>query len=241
MRWEKAVIGQCTLYRGDALEILPMLDPVDALLTDPPYGKPGGARHGEYRKGNARWSSPPRWGQGHALPNTVNSVADPVWIDMALRLARWAIIWGGNYFPLPPMAAWLVWDKRAVGDCSDCELAWTNLAKDSVRRFYYLWNGFRKAHPEQREHPTQKPVALMGWCLDQLPPGTCTVLDPFAGSGSMALACIARGQQAILIERDARWFDVACRRIEEAYAQPQLLPGPQALPLQQQPLFESSL
>jgi DNA modification methylase len=120
------------------------------------------------------------------------------------------------------MPAWLVWDKGTAGDGSDCELAWTNLAKDSVRRFFYLWNGFRKAHPESRQHPTQKPVALLGWCLDQLPSGIQTVLDPFAGSGSLALACIARGQHAILIERDPGYFDYACRRVEKAYAQPEL-------------------
>lgn len=227
-------IGDCTLYCADALDILPTLGPVHAVVTDPPYGLAGGASHGECQKPDARWRYRPLRQRGSSLPQKVNEQVDNRWIPLVMSQTQWAIIWGGNHFPLPAQAGWLVWDKGTAGDASDCELAWTNLVRDSIRRFYYLWSGFRKAHPEERWHPTQKPVAVMMWCLDQLPSGVRTVLDPFAGSGTVGVACLARGKRAILIERDPQYFDSACQRIEEAYCQLSLFPSMAPRPSSQQ-------
>jgi hypothetical protein len=98
-----------------------------------------------------------------------------------------AIVWGGNYFPLPPSDKWLVWDKKNDPTTfADCELAWTNIA-GAVRVFRWLWSGPYQQKREQRFHPTQKPLALMKWCLGFLPDAH-TILDPFMGSGTTGVA-----------------------------------------------------
>ena len=138
---------------------------------------------------------------------------------------KWNIIFGGNYYDLPPSPCWLVWDKLTSGDFADCELAWTNM-KGAVRRITYLWNGCMKAPGETRgDHPTQKPVGVMKWALQKLPP-VKTVLDPFMGSGTTGVACVGLGLSFIGIEREERYFDAASRRIAEAYKQPRLFAEP---------------
>jgi DNA modification methylase len=136
------------------------------------------------------------------------------------------IIWGGNYFAdlLPPSKAWLYWDKLMGGDFADGELAWTNLNR-ALRKFTRC----NKDHG--KEHPTQKPVALMAWCLGFLPDAR-TILDPFMGSGTTGIACVNLGRKFIGIEREERYFDIACKRIAEAYKQPRLFEEPQPKPVQ---------
>jgi DNA modification methylase len=103
----------------------------------------------------------------------------------------------------------------------DCELAWTNLKK-AVRRIYWRWNGMIRKGDDVREHPTQKPVGVMEWCIGHLPDDCMTILDPFAGSGSTGVACVKLGRRFIGIEREEKYFDIMCRRIDEAYKQPRL-------------------
>ena len=95
---------------------------------------------------------------------------------------------------------------------AEAEMAWTN--RDSVIRVY---DGNR-SEPD-REHPTQKPIALMQWCVEKT---TGTVLDPFMGSGTTGVACANLGRKFIGIEIEPKYFDIACRRIEQAYKQPRL-------------------
>ena len=198
-------IGDCTLMLGDCAQILPTLGKVDAVLTDPPYGiGMDGGKVGRSQYNKFDWDNAP---------------AD---IGFALELGVPAIIWGGNYFSLPPSQKWLVWDKKNDPTTyADCELAWTNIA-GSVRVFRWLWSGPYQERREERFHPTQKPLALMEWCLDHLPTDVRSVCDPFMGSGTTGVACAKRGLHFIGIEREPSYFDIACRRVEEAYRSPDL-------------------
>jgi DNA modification methylase len=102
---------------------------------------------------------------------------------------------------------------------SDCELAWTNLVGNSVKMFTYSGNGLL-AKETARVHPTQKPVALMAWCMEvaKVPTGA-TVLDPYCGSGSTAIACIRTGRRFVGCEIDPGYFAIACDRIRRELAQ----------------------
>jgi DNA modification methylase len=143
----------------------------------------------------------------------------------AVRTAgKWAIIFGGNYYSLPPSSCWLVWDKlNGNSDFADCELAWTNLPK-AVRRIRFMWNGMFRQNGEGRgDHPTQKPIDVMKWCIERLPDDSRVILDPFMGSGTTGVAAVKLGRKFTGIEIDPKYFDVACRRIADAMRQPDLL------------------
>lgn len=207
------VIGDCTLYLGDCAAILPTLGRVDACVTDPPYGIGESAK-----KNNTRCTlAAPRdygtddWDQQPAAPEVIRWMLDN---------SRWQIIFGGNYFDLPPTSCWLVWDKQnGDNDFADCELAWTNLPK-AVRRIHWMWNGMLRKGKEERFHLTQKPLGVMEWTLGHLPGTVSTVLDPYAGSGTTGVACVKRRLHFIGIERELHHFETMCERICKAYAQP---------------------
>ena len=137
----KETIGDAKLYLGDCLEILPTLGEVDAVVTDPPYGIGEAAGKNKSR--------------GHAT--SAKDYGDDSWDDetkdeevrMAIYLAKQAVVFGGNYYDLPPSSCWLVWDKENTGDFADAELAWTNLNK-AVRLKRYMWNGMLRANNEPR-------------------------------------------------------------------------------------------
>ena len=194
------VIGRCELMQGDSIEIMPHLDRVDAVVTDPPYGI-------GITKSNRLAIS--------------RGMGGKTWDDVAPDLSSLpnvpSIIWGGNYFDLPAHRAPLVWDKNNAGrDFADFEMAWTNLdmvARRFVMRPMCMDGG--------KQHPTQKPVALMEWCLGFLP-NADTILDPFMGSGTTLVACAKLGRKGIGIELDPDYFDIACKRVEDAYRQPDL-------------------
>lgn len=226
MNVRKEQIGDCTLYLGDCREVLPTLSRVDAVVTDPPYGI------GEAAGKNASRSKPMK---GHQLKMPGKTIiakdyGDLQWDDKpidaellqsVIGVCTWQIIFGGNYYDLPPTSCWLVWDKlNGDSDFADCELAWTNLPK-AVRRIRFLWNGMlRRERDIEREHPTQKPVDVMKWCIEHLPEPNRTILDPFMGSGTTGVAAVKLGRSFIGIEREPRYFDIACKRIEKTYAQP---------------------
>lgn len=212
------IIGNARLYCADAADILPTIPKACALVTDPPYGI------GEAAGKNASRTKP-FGGKEVKMPGktiVARDYGDDTWddkpvpdwlIDAAVEKAKHAIIFGGNYYRLPPTSCWLVWDKETTGDFADCELAWTNLRK-AVRRIRYQWNGMFRANNEPRgEHPTQKPVQVMEWAIRQLPEGCTTILDPFMGSGTTGVAAVAMGFKFVGIEREAKYFERACRRI----------------------------
>ena len=215
MRVER--IGDATLYLGDCRDVLPTLGKVDAVITDPPYGiGEDGGRRG--RKGqNIRVLPKMGWDASRPAKSTFAQI---------LSAAPVQIIWGGNYFAdlLPPSKGWLYWQKLMGGDFSDGELAWTNRDK-ALREFTCCPKG------KGGLHPTQKPVPLMEWCLGFLPDAR-TILDPFMGSGTTGVACVNLGRAFIGIEREPSYFDIACRRIEEAYRQPRLFEEPAPKPVQ---------
>lgn len=210
-------IGRATLYLGDCREILPTLDKVDAVVTDPPYGigaDASMARSSGFQGGGMMAA------KSHYEPTNWDSAPiEPELMALVRGAARWQIIFGGNYYDCPPASCWLVWDKEVNGHFADCELAWTNLPK-AVRRIRHMWNGMlRKGQEERHGHPTQKPLGVMRWCIGHLPGNAQTILDPFMGSGSTGVAAVQMGRDFIGIEREPKYFDIACRRIDEAQRQ----------------------
>lgn len=214
---EKITIGEADLYLGDCLDILPTLPPSDAVITDPNYGIGESSKdHKSRNKSSEKWkraSSP-----DYVRSDWDNEPASPDRIAACIAAAPKVIIWGGNYFGLPAASKWLVWDKMNSGDFADCELAWTNLP-GAVRIFRHMWNGMIRASEKgiRRIHPTQKPIALMEWCIDQL--GGHSIKDPFMGSGTTGVAAVRLGRKFIGIEKDPLHFRAACERIRDAYDQ----------------------
>jgi site-specific DNA-methyltransferase (adenine-specific) len=220
------IIGDATLYLGDCREILPILAPVDALITDPPYGIGESSKRNASRGGYVGGMGGSRKAKVAATDygeyNWDQAAPPPELFAQIMRCAERSIIWGGNYFGLPAASKWLVWDKQNTGDFADCELAWTNLP-GAVRIFRHMWNGMLRASERNtpRVHPTQKPIALMAWCIAQAGE-VCTVLDPFMGSGTTGVACAQLGRKFVGIEIDPKYFDLACARIEQAQRQTSL-------------------
>lgn len=204
-------IGPHKLYLGDCRELLPLLPKVDAVVTDPPYGL------GDKWKGGAGGKK-----SSWRIPQAEAMKWDMMAPDFLPEIVhgRKAIVWGGNYFSLPPSRGWLVWDKKQRGTWTTghTELAWTNI--DQPIRAFSLSQV--EAHSAmEKGHPAQKPLAIMLWCLGFLPDAQ-TILDPFMGSGTTGVACQKLGRRFIGVEIDEGYFDIACRRIEEAYKQPDM-------------------
>lgn len=213
----KEVIGGCTMYLGDCVEVVPTLGHVDAVLTDPPYGI------GAAKMSLGKWAS----------SRLVKKQWDDERPDISFLPEVPSIVWGGNYFNLPPSRAFLVWDKGAGfkgRDFAECEQAWCSFDANA-RIFSYDPLSRGDYHKGNKKHPTQKPVALMEWCLGFLPDAQ-TILDPFMGSGTTLVACAKLGRKGIGIELDPDYFDIACRRVEEAYLQPDLFISPPPPPEQ---------
>lgn len=206
-----------TIYHGDCREILPDLPVADLLLTDPPYGI------GEAKNKNRFHPFKGKGAEFRGGPVAVRDYGSSDWDDkpaptdllkLARSRARWQIIFGGNYFELPPNRCWLVWDKRN-GAChfADCELAWTNLDK-AVRMISYRWHGMLQAIKEDRWHPTQKPLAVMRWCIQQAP-DVKTIVDPFMGSGTTLRAAKDLGLTAVGVDAEERYCEIAAKRLSQ--------------------------
>ena len=202
--------GRVRLVCGDCRDVLPV--ECDAVVTDPPYGIKI-ARRGTLGSENA---APVR---DYGKSDWDDAPPTKATLDMIRGLGKQVVIFGGNFFELPPSSCWLVWDKKTTGDYADCELAWTNQPK-AVRRIEWLWNGMIRKGNDDRVHPTQKPVGVMAWCMETVGvPEGGTVLDPFMGSGSTGVACIRTGRKFIGIEKDARYFEIARARLENELRQ----------------------
>lgn len=209
-------IGDATLYLGDCRDILPILGKVDAVITDPPYGKrwARGGNHGQSSPENSQTIYELEWDYERPAKEVFDSI---------LAMTKQIIIWGGNYFAdlLPPSNCWLVWDK--VGSWTptwfaDVELAWTSF-NTVARKITLIQQGFVKDTKDKRVHPTQKPSELMQWCIGFT---EGTILDPFMGSGTTGVACARLGRKFIGIEIEPKYFAIACERIDREYAQGKL-------------------
>ena len=223
---EKVTIGNCELWHGDCREVLPLLPPCDLILTDPPYGI-GADAAAHKASGNVVGHGHRRVAKRTYEASEWDEETPADWlIWLMLEKSRHQIIFGGNYYALPPTSCILVWDKKTNGNFADCELAWTNLPK-AVRRIEHLWNGFaREGNEERHDHPTQKPLRVIEWAIRQAPDDTQTVCDPFMGSGTTGVACARKGLHFTGIERERKYFDIACERIERAQAQGKLFDAP---------------
>ena len=209
---EPVVIGNATLYLGDCRTILPTLGKVDAVVTDPPYGMGKLLDRTPCEEGATRWAK--HFGEGAPKWDT-HAPIDAVYA--AVAAAPIAIIWGGQFFALPVGRCWLAWNKIIRNwSSSEMELAWSNL--DKANRAFDYSHG-QLATEGKHYHPTQKPVPLMEWCINHCGDAAHVILDPFMGSGTTGVACMNLGRKFIGIEIEPKYFDIACRRIEDAQRQ----------------------
>ena len=204
---EKVVIGNATLYLGDCREVLPALPAFDLLCTDPPYGMSAfdGSRtrrmYDMDRKKN--WDSAP--------------VDDDLMAALIAKCAA-AIVWGGNYYTMPVRKSWLAWRKPdAPPTMAHFELAWTSLSMNARQ----IDHSIAATNAERIGHPAQKPLRVMVWSLS-FAPNAQTVLDAFMGSGTTGVACAQLGKAFTGIERERKYFDIACQRIYNAQCQSKL-------------------
>lgn len=199
----RLILGNCL----DTLVKLPDKS-VDLVVTDPPYGI-GVAKNGHI------WDTkftPKKWD---------NAIPPKVYFDEMLRVSKRQVIWGGNHFThyLPPSRCWLVWwknDGLPCGTFADCELAWTSFDKPA-QVFNSRWRGFVRDSKEPRVgHPTQKALEVMKWCIASFSKPGDTVLDPFLGSGTTAVAAKILGRRYIGIEQDEEYVAMARERLRYA-------------------------
>jgi len=212
-------IGAATLYLGDCRDILPTLGKVDAVVTDPPYGISLNTDNRRFSGGNV--ASVAKRGNNVGSAGGAPIIGDDKPFDPSfLRdLPGDKIIWGWNNYPDKlPRGACLIWLKRnddAFGTfLSDAELAWMSKGHG----VYCKRDLSNAAIANDRVHPTQKPLSLMAWCLGFVPKAQ-TILDPFMGSGTTGVAAVQMGKRFIGIEREPKYFDIACKRIEDAQRQ----------------------
>jgi len=203
------VIGRATLYLGSCEDILPMPGRVDAVCVDPPYGI--------NKDGQIKTTGGNGGRKAHEFLGWDSERPHREVFDAILATSDHVIIWGANYFAdmLPATGKWLVWDKGQRINQSDGELAWTSyggaLRIKTMNRVELLLDG--------TEHPTQKPVKLMKWCIEQFQNNPQSILDCFCGSGTTGVAAVQMGRDFIGVEREEKYFDIACRRIEQAQRQ----------------------
>lgn len=205
---EPVVIGNATLYLADCRDVLaglfdmraPKLPHFDAVVTDPEYGIGFARQPTRYQRAN-----------GMTRRDWDDKRSDDV--VLALAKARPAVIWGGNYYVLPPSRGWLVWHKQGnAPSMADAELAWTSIDMNARSFNKTVKSASLEKNLRDHPHPTQKPVALMEWSLGFLPSAR-TILDPFMGSGTTGVACALQGRAFVGIEIDPDYFDIACQRI----------------------------
>lgn len=212
-----------TIYHGDCAEIAPSLK-WGLLLTDPPYGI-------AYNREQVPQSKHLPALRGQVLPVH----GDDGEFDPSPWILGKAILWGANCYAsrLPSPAVWIAWDKVTRNNLQlrigEAEFAWTNCV-GRTRVFRHLWSGgYRASDTDRLEfvHPTQKPVALMRWCI-RLVPDANVILDPFMGSGTTLRAAKDLGRKAIGIEIEERYCEIAARRCSQEVldlaAQPKVNP-----------------
>ena len=202
-----------TIYHGDCREILPTLPKVDLVLTDPPYG--------------VDIASKDQVGGSVLAQNTKHIVSD--WdsksIDdevmlIVVQMGRQAMVFGGNYYSLPPSPCWLIWNKRGnhpSNNFADCELIWTSMSKPS-RIYTYWWQGMMQQDMKNKDyhyHPTQKPISVMRWCITQANEPQ-TILDPFMGSGTTLRAAKDLNRHCIGIEIEEKYCEITANRCRQS-------------------------
>lgn len=187
-----------SIYCGDCRDVLPALSAFDLLLTDPPYGIGFAADPTKWQERAGR--EPERWD-------------DQTFDDLpsVLPHGKIQVVWGGNHYALAPSRGWLAWCKPdAPPSMGGVEFAWTN----QNRNTRYLVQSIAATNAERVGHPTQKPLALMKWCLRQFP-GVTSVVDPFMGSGTTLIAARQFGLRGVGIEIEERYCALAAKRLDQ--------------------------
>jgi DNA modification methylase len=198
-----------TLYLGDCREILPTLGKFDAVVTDPPYGLGDWNNRGSNAGGPFDSNITQQWDRPIAPDDLL----------LIRSVSKHQIFWGANYFldALPRTKQMFVWNKGIRGmHFNDCEIAWCSQWREACRVFDLSPSGLEK------EHPTQKPLRLMEWCIDRLPRDCTAILDPFMGAGTTGVAAVHLGRGFTGIEIEPKYFDIARRRISQATKQTDL-------------------
>lgn len=199
-----------TIYHGDCREILPHLEPVDLVLTDPPYGI--GYVPGEGKPDATHFA---------VIANDEDDTIVEALFKHHARFPHWCVF-GANNFPrlLPHRGRWICWDKRC-GENADrmlgsaFELAWTNRQNGFDRTFRVLHGGVVNKNGGKRVHPTEKPITLMSQIIQLIFDDCQTVLDPFMGSGTTLRAAKDLGRKAIGIELEEKYCEIAAKRMKQ--------------------------
>lgn len=239
---KKVEIGPATLYLGDCKVIAKDLPTPDLLCSDPPYGqnvvtnlrsaldkkRVNKTVLSDGRKLTIR-TNPPVW----AAIEGDDKLFDPKpWLQAAPKV----LLWGAHkFYERLPFGSLLVWDKVPNGKVrtqGDGEIAWLNdKPPRALRIFRLIWDGAMlgsgasyeiRNEERKRQHPTQKPVALMEWCIKRASIAeNSLILDPYMGSGSTGIAAIRLGHRFIGIEKEPQYFEIACRRLRHAHRERQ--------------------
>jgi site-specific DNA-methyltransferase (adenine-specific) len=227
MNKQEFLNGQIVLYNGDCFDVMRNLKDkeINLVLTDPPYG---GAGNDWQNKKNSRFGgcfekyeikatrTGGTWGNKYESKIKHWDIAPEQEIfDEIFRISKEQIIWGGNYFSLPPTRCFLIWKKLTISEnfsMAMAEYAWTSFNKNA-KLFEYA------PQDSTRFHPTQKPIALINWCLMNNSKENDLIFDGFLGSGTTAISCIRTKKRLIGCELDNEYFDKMCKRIEEELRQ----------------------
>ena len=196
-----------TVICGDCLEVMKDMPDncVDLVLTDPQYGI-GADQAACKNKGKWGWAY-------YGESDWDKKRPDKVYFDEIIRISKNQVIWGGNYFAdlLPPSMGWLIWNKcQRAFSLADAELAWTSYHA-AIRTFDYSRGA---AVQDGKVHPTQKPRALFKWIIEKFTEEGDVVCDPYLGSGTTGVACVAMGRHFIGIEINEAYCEVARKRIQ---------------------------
>lgn len=190
-----------TIYCQRAEDVLPYLGRFDLLIADPAYGiSADKAKAHSSIRDNPKWPVS-RWDE---------KPTDQALVDQCVSMAEKAVVWGGNYFKMPASPCWLAWIKPEAESgfsMADMELAWTNLPNAARCKTLPRRDG--------NEHPTQKPLALMSWCIQLAGKDCQTILDPFAGSCTTGRAAKDLGRKCVCIEREERYCEIGARRMQQ--------------------------
>ena len=201
-----------TIYHGNCAELFPSLVGVSMVLTDPPYG----VKRDKGFEGFGGFGTPIK--RRRFESDAWDSERPPAeLLNRCVDLGDVVIIWGGNFFAdlLPRSTHWIFWDKlQTMPTFGDGELAWTNSQRKSVTKVTIEWNGLL-GKESKREHPTQKPLSLMIWCIQSYLPDAVAILDPFMGAGTTLRAAKDLGRKAIGIEIEERYCEIAAKRMAQ--------------------------
>jgi len=215
-RIEPQVIPPNSFINGDCMEFMRTCPPnyFDLAIVDPPYGIGESGTRGNPKSN--KWKNPSP--TIHKVKKWDASPPPQEYFDELKRVSKAQIIFGGNYFVkyLEPSMGWIFWDKQTgESDYSDGELAYTSFNR-ALRKFTWLWNGFRQAEIEKRIHFTQKPVALYKWILRNYAKAGDLILDTHVGSASSLIACVELGFDYVGFEIDKEYYTMAKSRLGRA-------------------------